>query len=42
MTNSGDEVAEVPEIVSYDQTREVAEILSYEYCIFLNLAATRG
>jgi hypothetical protein len=36
MTNGGDEVAEVAEILSYDQTREVAEILSYDHCIFLN------
>jgi hypothetical protein len=37
----GDEVAEVAEILSYDQTREVAKILSYDHCIFLP-TATRG
>jgi hypothetical protein len=36
ITNGGDEVAEVAEIFSYDQTREVAEILSYDHCNFLN------
>jgi hypothetical protein len=36
ITNGGDEVAEVAEILSYDQTCEVAEILSYDHCIFLN------
>jgi hypothetical protein len=36
ITNGDDEVAEVAEILSYDQTREVAEILSYDHCIFLN------
>jgi hypothetical protein len=36
ITNGGGEVAEVAEILSYDQTREVAGILSYDYCIFLN------
>jgi hypothetical protein len=36
ITNDGDEVAEVAEILSYDQTCEVDEILYYEHCIFLN------
>jgi hypothetical protein len=36
ITNGGDKVAEVAEILSYDQTREVAEILSYDHCIILN------
>jgi hypothetical protein len=36
ITNSDDEVAEVAEILSYDQTREVAGILFYDHCIFLN------
>jgi hypothetical protein len=31
ITNGGDKVAEVAEILSYDQTREVAEILSYDH-----------
>jgi hypothetical protein len=30
ITNGGDEVAEVTQILSYDQTCEVAEILSYD------------
>jgi hypothetical protein len=42
ITNGGDEVAEVAEILSYDQTREVAEILSYDHSFFLIPAATRG
>jgi hypothetical protein len=36
ITNGGDEVAEVVEILSYDKTCEVAEILPYDHCIFLN------
>jgi hypothetical protein len=36
ITNDGDEVAEVAEILSYDQTSEVARILSYNYCVFFN------
>jgi hypothetical protein len=36
ITNGGDEVAEVAEILSYDQTCEVVEILSYDHWIFLN------
>jgi hypothetical protein len=36
ITNGGDEVAEVAEILSYDQTREVAKILCYDHYIFLN------
>jgi hypothetical protein len=42
ITNGGNEVAEVAEILSYDQTLKVAKILSYDHCIFLNPAATRG
>jgi hypothetical protein len=36
ITNGGDEVAEVAEILSYDQTREFAKILCYDHYIFLN------
>jgi hypothetical protein len=36
ITNEGNEVAKVAEILSYNQMREVAEILSYDHCIFLN------
>jgi hypothetical protein len=36
ITNGGDEVAEVAEILSYDQMGEVVGILFYDHCIFLN------
>jgi hypothetical protein len=42
ITNDSDEVAEVAEILSYDQTCEVARILSYDHCISLIPTATRG
>jgi hypothetical protein len=40
ITNGNDKIAEVAEILSYDQTWEYAEILSYDHCIFLIPAAT--
>jgi hypothetical protein len=42
ITNGGDEVVEVAEILSYDQTREVAKISLMIIAFFLIPAATCG
>jgi hypothetical protein len=36
INNSGVEVADVVEILSYDKTCEIAEIVAHGQCIFLN------